>query len=189
VIRLSAHYGKFSKVYVVNNGDPVFPEGAVCISSSEDLGLFSRFAVASLCRTPAVLIADDDLEIPESSVQFLYGMWKSNSGKPHSIEGRRIVGGKYGEDCFGKCQVVLTRGMITSPSICAKALQHFNAFQEFVGGVPVGNGEDILLSGITKGGFAYPVPYLPLPAPYAIHKHPEHWKYRQKAVEWCQTNL
>jgi Glycosyl transferase family 64 domain len=195
VFHLVKSYSKFSNVIVVNNGVPFNspPKECTLITSNSDLGLFSRFAIASLCLTPAVAIVDDDLEIPEMSMRFLYEMWKQKPDILHGIDGRCISGEGYGYgDYYGQCPIVLTRGLITTPEMCAKAMTHIRKFQNDVQGVPVGNGEDILLSFVAGGrNMAYPVPITPLPDHQSpIHKRiPNHLEIRNRAVNWCLENL
>ena len=61
-----------------NNPDaPLGPiAGAKVINAGQDLGLYTRFAAACLAQHEFVLIQDDDLELPRTSLDTLHPSWQ-----------------------------------------------------------------------------------------------------------------
>jgi hypothetical protein len=194
VLRLIETYKEISKIIIVNNNPESIIESkdVIIVNSSEDLGLFSRFAIATLVDTDAVAFVDDDLELPFESLEFLYKKWEQEPDVLHSMVGRGIVDGNYAKvPVYGQCPIVLTRAMITTPQMCALTLAHAKDFNKEVGGEPVGNGEDILISFVAtflsnKPNKAYQIAVTELPADHSIFKRvSNHYPHRTNVVKWC----
>jgi hypothetical protein len=117
----------------------------VQINTNVDLGLYSRFAAAVLARNECILQLDDDLIVPEETVNQLYELWRSDPEVCHSLHGRDVTQGYRFENAYGPVEVVLTRCLMVSRKICAHALTHIHNFDDLAP-EPYGNGEDIILS-------------------------------------------
>src|ERR1700751_3010807 len=63
------------------------------IESSGDMGLYTRFAAAGLAKNSCILHCDDDILIPEITVNELYKHWLNDKTICHGIEGRFISNG------------------------------------------------------------------------------------------------
>jgi hypothetical protein len=170
------------------------------IESSRDLGLYPRYAAAGLARSTCVLHCDDDLFIPEETVNGLYRHWSANEGICHGLEGRRI-GNEYNTtNAIGDVHVILTRCLMVSRINCLSAYR-FTPWFDDLPGEPRGNGEDIILSYVsmynsgnynrTYHGRYYNYPnYIRNPdgTSDAIHqKYPHHLRHRTAVVRRCKS--
>jgi hypothetical protein len=116
------------------------------INCSQDFGLFTRFAGASLAKHECILYHDDDLLAPAATIEALHERWRERPFACHAPFGRNAVEGEYSKhNCFGPVEIVLTRLAMTHRRVCVHALSKIPAFAD-IPGVPVGNGEDIILS-------------------------------------------
>lgn len=148
-IRYSA-YSRVSEIIIFTNAGPTlnFDECArppVQISTNFDLGLYSRFAAASLARNNCILHLDDDLTVPETTVNQLHDYWCADPGICHALHGRDVSKGYRLKLAHGRVEVVLTRCLMASRALCIEALNHVHHFDDLVA-EPYGNGEDIILS-------------------------------------------
>jgi hypothetical protein len=146
-----AGYGLVDEIIVWNNNpaeqlDLPGPKLRV-ITSARDLGLFTRFAAATLARNPCVLFHDDDLDAPEAVLEALHREWSRRPSVCHTLFGRNSApGGRYTTDlAVGPVKIALTRYTLVHRDVCLHALAHTPRFADLPG-VPVGNGEDIILS-------------------------------------------
>jgi hypothetical protein len=153
VINNINHYMSYRLVdeIILFNNNPDFDlkdignDKITVIESSRNLGLFPRYAAAGLARNSCILHCDDDLFLPEATVNQLYRHWTNNKHICHGLEGRR-VGHEYNTDnAIGEVQIVLTRCLMVSRFNCLSALL-FSTYFEDMPGEPKGNGEDIILS-------------------------------------------
>lgn len=138
------------EIIVWNNNPEIYLEleidKAKVINCSEDFGLFTRFAAASLAKNSCILFHDDDVIAPESTLKALYKKWKQRPNSCHSIFGRNTKNGQYfHKGYFGSVEIVLTRFVMTHRKVAVYALSKTPEFADLPG-VPVGNGEDIILS-------------------------------------------
>jgi hypothetical protein len=145
-----ASYGIVEQVLCFNNGAPLgrmaaLPPKCVLIESSGDLGLYSRLAAASLAKTAAIFHTDDDLGVPEATLQALFDQWRAAPHCCHGLYGRLVQPLYRPENVYGPVEVVLTRALICSRVINNSALSAIHLFDEMEA-VPHGNGEDIILS-------------------------------------------
>jgi len=168
------------------------------IMSSEDMGLFTRFAAMSLAKNDAVLIQDDDLYLPHETIAALYGSWQAGRYCIHGIFGRHLAPGpgySYHRSPSGPCPIVLTRAMICSREYAAWFFAALGRFRHlFDGSVPYGNGEDILLSYVAMAEYgqlnaAYDLPVKELPSNDAICKRAGHNAHRTRIVQACEMWL
>lgn len=207
VLRNIGMYAGFSivkQVICFNNGAPLacdkLPPKAVLIEASQDVGLYSRFAAASLATTEAVLHTDDDLFVPEPTLSHLYHSWLQRPGNCHGLYGRSVHQGYDPRDAFGEVEVVLTRALVCSRRISVAASHATPRFEDLAC-EPVGNGEDIILSFAAMADSrqpnrSYPLPHVNYPGfggkddaakSTAIHlRWPGHRAHRGRVVERCR---
>lgn len=201
-IETYSKYEIVNELFVFNNNhNIVIPnmkiEKVKIIQSSKDLGLFTRYAAAGLAKNDCIMHCDDDLLIPESTVNELYEHWNSKPWACHGTQGRIVNDGYNMKNVHGEVHVVLTRCMLTHRLNCLEALKYANAFRDLTC-EPVGNGEDIIISFIaTKNSgmpnFAYQILYHDYPDTLsdmdkriAISKRwSEHVAHRTKVVNRC----
>jgi hypothetical protein len=143
-------YGLVKEIFVFNNNPACSVRNlgnnkVTIIETSRDLGLFPRYAAAGLARSSCILHCDDDIFIPEETVNSLYSHWQHNKGICHGVEGRRIAREYNTKNVIGDVQVILTRCLMASKINCLSAYG-FTPWFEDLPGKPRGNGEDIILS-------------------------------------------
>ena len=176
------------------------PDKFTLIESSSDLGLYSRFAAGSLATTDAILHTDDDLGVPEDSLEALYSAWRDQPRSCHGLYGRTAHEGYGREDAFGKVEILLTRAVMCSRSVNNAALAATPHFDDLTS-IPAGNGEDIILSfaAMAASGSlnnAYPLASEDYPGAIeanlagdvsAIHlRWPDHFAHRERVVARCR---
>jgi hypothetical protein len=197
-MHLYASYKLVKHIVCFNNGAPFvdpkdLPRKCVLVEASADLGLTSRLAAASLASTEAVFHTDDDIAVPESTVQALYQSWTKGKLSCHGLYGRTAYPTyRYG-NVFGMVEVVLTRAVVCSVRVNNLALSVTDLFND-LSGKPRGNGEDIILSfaGLAasrKPNIAYPLTAMNYPAcdGVAIHKRwAGHLEHRGRVVSRCR---
>ena len=105
------------------------------INSSCDLGLFTRFAAASLARNPCILFHDDDLYASEGVLNQFYVQWSRRPEVCHTLFGRNSsISGQYSTDlAFGPVEIALTRYTMVHRKICVHALAHTPNFADLPG--------------------------------------------------------
>lgn len=193
-----ASYDIVKQVVCFNNGPPLertraLPRKCVLIESSKDLGLYSRLAAASLATTSAIFHTDDDIGVPEATINELFGFWRRAQSSCHGLHGRLVHPVYQTSDVFGPVEVVLTRALICSRQVNNAALYAAGLFDD-LNPVPRGNGEDIILSfaamAISRSlNFAYRLEAenYPVGEEHAIHRRwRDHFKHRQQVVSRCR---
>ena len=193
-----ASYGLVKNVFCFNNGPQLLPsrplpKKCVLIQSSENLGLYPRFAAASLATTEAIFHTDDDLIVPESTLEVLYHHWLGGQRSCHGLYGRIAHPCYQPGRVFGPVEVLLTRAVVCSRRVNNIALTASDLFSDLPG-KPRGNGEDIILSFAAmwysqSPNFAHCLPSEDYPSDdrFAIHKMwPDHLKHRQRVVSRCR---
>ena len=198
-LRLS---GLVSEVIVWNNNPeaPFCHDEAKIVNASHDLGLYTRFAAACLAENEAVLIQDDDLELPVESLRRLYEAWLAEPDIIHGILGRKPKSdGSYAKGIRGDAEspIVLTLALIAHRRYAAEFFQvapHFSEIQRH--GQPAGNGEDIIFSYVVRRqsgrmNRTHSVPIIKLPAPHAIHRRDRtaHIAHRTRLLRACEAWL
>ena len=197
-MHLYASYRLVKHIVCFNNGSPFveprnLPNKCVLVEASADLGLTSRLAAAALASTEAVFHTDDDIAVPERTVQALYQSWSKAKLSCHGLYGR-IAYPKYRYgNVFGMVEVVLTRAVVCSVRVNNLALSVTDLFNDLAG-TPRGNGEDIILSfaGLAasrRPNIAYPFTAINYPGcdDVAIHKRwAGHLEHRRRVVARCR---
>ena len=181
-----------------NNGAPLppgtrLPRKCVLMEASKDLGLYSRFAAASLATTEAVFHTDDDLIAPEKTLETLYSYWSRAKSSCHGLYGRVAYPTYNFGNVFGPVEVLLTRALMCSRRVNNIALSATDLFNDLAG-KPRGNGEDIILSFAGMAASKHLNLAYRLPAknhageePFAIHRSwPDHLEHRRRVVARCR---
>lgn len=194
-----AVYGIVERIICFNNGPSLNmgrnrPKKCILVEASEDMGLYPRFAMAALARTEAIFHTDDDLAVPEATLQTLYSYWLQAPHSCHGLYGRPARPHYRQSNIFGPVEVVLTRAMLCSRHANNAALAGTHLFEDLPG-VPRGNGEDIILSfasmAITRrynAAYKLPAKDYPVSPSTAIHRRwPDHLKHRQRVVARCRS--
>jgi hypothetical protein len=194
-----ALYRLVKQVLCFNNGPRLIherklPRKCVLVETSRDLGLYSRFAAASLATTEAIFHTDDDLVVPEHTLEALYDYWLGARLSCHGLYGRMAYPFYQFGDIFGPVEVVLTRAVVCSQRVNNLALAASHLFDD-LNAQPRGNGEDIILSfaGMysSRGpNFAYKLPAENYPSDNNTEIHqrwPNHLQHRQQVVNRCRT--
>jgi len=193
-----ASYGIVKQVICFNNGPSLngiatLPSKCVLIESSRDLGLYSRLAAASLATTNAIFHTDDDIGVPETTLNALFGFWYRAQSSCHGLYGRIVQPVYQTADVFGAVEVVLTRAVVCSRQVNNAALYAAGLFDD-LNPKPRGNGEDIILSfaamAISRSmNFAYRLDAenYEVGNEHAIHRRwRDHFRHRQQVVSRCR---
>lgn len=174
---------------------------AKAINSSEDLGLYTRFAAACLAPTEAVLIQDDDVLLPPASIDRLAEEWHREPDRLHGVFGRgpRPEDGSYAAKFRGDHDVpiALTRALVGARRYAAEFFATAPQFAELQSGSsPPGNGEDIIFSYVAMRHSGRPnrvhdVEVTELPAPHSIWERDrtDHMAHRTALMRACQAWL
>lgn len=172
------------------------------IEGSKNMGLYPRFAAAGLAKNPCILHCDDDLLIPEITVNELYKQWLNEKTICHGLEGRFISNEYNTSNAIGNVHVVLTRCMMVSKTNCLYAFAFTGNFDDLPS-EPKGNGEDIILSYVSmfyskKFNKTYKLKYTNYPdykdkpdgTSDSIHRvFPRHSQHRTAVIGRCRRLL
>lgn len=182
-----------------NASEPFRHKWARVVNAAEDFGLYTRFAATCLASNTAVLIQDDDLELPAESIRRLHDAWRREPDILHGVFGRMPKpDGSYAKNVLGDAPapIVLTRVLMTHHSHAATFFRVAPRFDEIQQeSRPHGNGEDIIFSyaAMRRSGQLNRVHRLPvteLPAPHAIHGNwKRHVAHRTRLLRACQAWL
>jgi len=186
------------QILCFNNGAPLdrraVPSKCVLVEASCNLGLYPRFALGALARTEAIFHTDDDILVPEASLETLAYCWQAAPGSCHGLFGRVAQPTYRFGNVFGPVEVVLTRAVVCGRRANNAALSATPMFDDLPG-KPHGNGEDIILS------FAAMATSRTLNLAYRLsarqHGHEDataihrswagHLQHRQRVVERCRS--
>ncbi len=161
------------------------------INCSEDFGLFTRFAAASLSKYPCILYHDDDIMAPETTLKELFKHWQKQPYSCHTSFGRNPKNGQYSKNTqYGPVEISLTRYVLIHRAVCVHALSKVPLFDD-IRGIPVGNGEDIILSyaamdysGKLNRAYKLETKDLYHKDEHAIsHRFPEHDAHRSRMIQ------
>lgn len=200
VRRIVASYDRsvVSNVLVWDNANTREEFGCPTVRS-DDLGLYTRFALGLLAPTEGVLIQDDDIELGRETVQALEHVWSRDRTILHGLFGRRPKpDGSYAIDHDmrnGEVEVVLTRALVVSKKLLAAFFLYLPDFDEVQrDSRPHGNGEDIILSYVAmrescSANRTYHFNKRELPAPHAIHARSGHGSHRTRLMRFCENWL
>jgi len=199
-------YKLIDEIIVFNNNNKfnlhcIENSKVILIQSSKNMGFYPRFAAAGLAKNKCIMYCDDDLFIPEETVNKLYELWSESPELCHGTQGRFVVNDYNMKEVFGEVQIVLTRCILVSRINCLSAFKFTIDFDDFYS-EPKGNGEDIILSFISmsksgKLNRSYDLPFydyidtndvdgLPIATCRRWKQHEEH---RTKIVKRCKYLL
>lgn len=198
-------YNIIKDIVVVNNNKSIhldyYNHKTTIINANKDLGLFSRYIVAPLMQTEAIIFIDDDMVIHEKVIENLYNNWQKEQFLIHGLVGRQInenmsynIEEKEGVDDY---PIVLTKCCMTHKNIVIKTLRYVHKFNKcFYDSQPLGNGEDILMSIVAlkhnnKNNKVYNFPYNEYTnTNNGIHERwHKHLSHRTEVVRWCMKNI
>jgi len=184
---------------LANHLPPDAAEKIVVASFSQDVGLPSRFALAAMARTDHVLICDDDIDLPDDTVRRLLAEFQRNNAGAVGLHGRKPAeDGRYTIDNhYGPVPILLTRAVVTTPRVAGEALWQSVRMARALGGVPFGNGEDIVMSYVAmrqagRPNIAVRLPYKNVgfnDANAISVRYPKHEEHRSKVVQWCREHV
>jgi hypothetical protein len=192
-----ASYRIVDRVLCFNNGAGLkvrkLPRKCVLVEATANLGLYTRLALASLARTEVIFHTDDDIWVPEPTLEALLTSWRQIPGSCHGLYGRVARPTYQMGNVFGPVEIVLTRAVLCSRQVNNAALSSTPLFDD-IAGVPHGNGEDIILSFAAMAtsrslNFAYPLhaENHPVADGTAIHQlWAGHLDHRRKVVRRCR---
>jgi len=173
---------------------------ASVVNASRDMGLYTRFAAASLSRYECVVIQDDDLELPVESLLDLVDAWRAEPDIIHGVFGRKPrPDGSYGRGVSGDSMapIVLTRALVARRCYAAQFFQVAPIFADVQSGAkPAGNGEDIIFSYVAQHATGrlnrvHRLAVNELSAPHSIHRR--NWKHhvahRSRLLRACESWL
>jgi len=197
IVQEYERYAAITRIVVFNNGarlDGLRSSKLVLVEASSNMGLYPRFAMAGLAQTEAIFHTDDDLLVPEGTLLTLYDHWTRAPFTCQGVQGRRADERGYnGENVWGEVEVVLTRALVSHRITNLRALELTPRFADLAC-VPMGNGEDILLSFVASSlsgrkNMAHKLPFQELPdkgRSVAISVcWPDHYKHRSAVVRRC----
>ncbi len=185
---------------IVWNNNPVVhlsppAEKVRVINCTDDFGLYTRFAAASLARNACVLFHDDDLMAEDGVLEKLYEHWRGDPQVCHTLFGRWPgPGGEYTTgQVVGRVEIVLTRFTLAPRAACVHAMAKTPLFADLPG-KPIGNGEDIILShaamdlsGRVNRGYNYPTTELGQDDDVSIHlRWSGHDAHRGAIIRRCR---
>jgi hypothetical protein len=193
-----ASYGIVDRVICFNNGPPLrcpsdLLRKCVLVEASTNMGVYPRLAIASLAETEALFHTDDDLWVPEATLEMLFESWRRAPSSCHGLYGRVAYPAYEARNVFGQVEVVLTRAVVCSRRVNNAALSATPLFDDIVG-VPRGNGEDIILSfaamalsRLLNVSYCLPAVDYPVPESTAIHlRWGNHVCHRRRIVARCR---
>jgi len=169
------------------------------VRSHHDFGLYPRYMMGAAAEGNSVMIVDDDLLLPASTIDALHDYHKKDPLTIHGLIGRQpTLDGNYTPHLVvGPCEIVLTRALITSPWLCGRAVAWGTKHIRELPGVPTGNGEDIVLSytAMAESGRlnrTYKLAYSNEDRgnPQAIStRFKAHGQHRSAVVKWCRRYI
>jgi hypothetical protein len=175
-------------------------DGAKVVNAGQDLGLYTRFAAACLAQHECILLQDDDLELPPTSLAALHAAWQADPAVLHGVFGRAPrADGSYARHVLGDMHVpiVLTRVLLADRRYAASFFDVAAGFASIQREArPQGNGEDILFSYTARRisgrlNRVHRVPVTELPSPDSIHRRnwQDHISHRTRLLRACEAWL
>jgi len=174
---------------------------AKVVNANTDFGLYSRFALACLSKTDAVLVQDDDILLPQSTLGALWNHWVKDKEILHGIFGRQPkTDGSYArlvDRTEAEVPIVLTRALIGHRRYFSDFFWVAHFFEHIQNDSdPYGNGEDILLNYTVRKvtgrlNRIHALPTTELPSDHGIHKRigEMHWRHRTRLMRAAELWL
>ncbi|MGP8238180.1 MAG: hypothetical protein ACLQVW_22605 [Limisphaerales bacterium] len=167
------------------------------INASGDLGMVSRFAVATQASFPAVLLTDDGVFLPEETLVALHKGWSRDPSILHGVQNghpsrKRDLKGEVS----WPCAIVPLRGVLTTVPDCLRSLCVASRRDAKLTGSLKKNGGDVLLSSVVSQAsqrlnLAYRLPIEELRATklFSARRQKKFLESRSAATSWCQKNV
>jgi|TARA_B100001105_G_C22386504_1_gene442197 2-polyprenyl-3-methyl-5-hydroxy-6-metoxy-1,4-benzoquinol methylase len=190
-----------SEVIVWNNNPEEdltgrLPENVRLIQTSEDFGMRTRFGAALFAHNDCILLHDDDLIIPTTSIQTLYNHWKDTPEIMHGIFGRIPKhDNTYASPIRdGVCEMVVGRCMMLHRQYCADFFTMEREMPAREDHSALHGQEDILMSYYVadKAGRhnkVHRVPIEELLSNESICERPGHDEQRTEFMHKCQVKF
>jgi hypothetical protein len=162
------------------------------IRSSKDLGLRMRWHLGSMSKSNDLFVQDDDLIVPEETVDALFCLYKQDTDKVYSLHGRKVaLDGSYDPKLLanGNCDFILTRFALFNKKVIPYVIHNESTIKIDK------NGEDILLSYTIRSVFnKYPVSipglaYTQLEDTEALSDKNDFLKQRFEIINECRSKL
>jgi Glycosyl transferase family 64 domain len=166
------------------------------VNSDQNEGVLARYAHTLLAPTECVLIQDDDVALPASTVEQLYGNWVKDQNSLHGLYGRDFRADGTYADYYDhdnrRVSIVCGRVMMFSRRLLSGFLYYWYTprVQDLRASFPGlrSCGDDILLSYTAmqetmEENKVYDLPRTELPASHALHADPAHFFYREKLAQ------
>ncbi|MCH6257179.1 hypothetical protein MLD52_11525 [Puniceicoccaceae bacterium K14] len=154
IVNTYLKYGLISDAVVWNNNleSDIDFEGdsrVKVVNCKHDAGLDSRWAAAALADEENILIHDDDLIVPEKSLEVLFAEYCKRPELSHGFIGRNISNEYSLKDAYGDVDIVLTRCLIMKKQYIT---DYFRFLPEFdhIRSYDCGNGEDIIMNYVIR---------------------------------------
>lgn len=111
-------------------------------------GLSRRFLTALESKNENIIIMDDDIIPDKKTIEILSDKISKDDKRIHGIYGRDLKKSYNTDNFFGEVDVVLTRLLVTTKSMCQYYIDNFRNFEtiDVKNSKPYWNGEDILFS-------------------------------------------
>ena len=191
VLPIYAGYANVGEVVLWNNGgERIDIPGIIVVRSSVNLGIYARFAAAMLCRHDPITFVDDDLLLPESTLDGLLQSWQTENTAVHGLVGRNPNGRYDFLDRFGPVEIVVGRCAVVAKAIVARALQDAIACPCEIMGSECSVADDIILSHAGQGqNRALCLPFEEFPEhadQHSMSLRPGHQARRTEILRWCR---
>lgn len=159
--------------------------------SNNKYGLFMRFIAAKKARYELILFQDDDMYIPESTINQLIKFSQAQPKRIHGIYGRTIKNGyETLQTNYGEVPIVLTKVSMFPKYMNQHFINYKNLVDNWVkkNAIPYWNGEDIYMSLLTTAlsgnmNVAHNLIRGQSPASFdGISSDPNHKRYRSELI-------
>lgn len=190
----SSYYCVYESIVFNNNMNVPFSHyKAKVLNSSWDFTVHARWAAATLAESEVIIFQDDDLLLPEETVEALTKSVIDDPVRIHGIFGRNTFPNGYSSDTvYGKCDVIITRAAAIHRTNLPLVTQALAMFMDAGNMLPAYNGEDIFMSYAIRSRYlqqhmAYDLPRTELPAPHALSDRKYHFAQRADIVVKCRS--
>src|SRR5262249_30255070 len=143
---------KVEEILVFNNNASApfhYPHPKVkVLNASTAFGLRVRWVLAALAKGQCLIFQDDDILLPESTINAFIEAVGRDKHRVYSLHGRNPgPNDRYNADIAdGEVEIILTRAAAIHRTLVPLIFQSEEAFREAGFAIPANNGEDIFLS-------------------------------------------
>jgi hypothetical protein len=126
------------------------------VNASGSLGPFSRFAVGAQASFPAVLLTDDRIFLPETTLAALHKGWWTDPSVLHGVvHGAQALNGSH-RKTVSPCEVMPTRGVLTTVLDCFRSICYASRYNADFAGKRRRDSVDRLLSHVVTSATRRP---------------------------------